>query len=306
MGPPTDSAARYNVMISPLIDATSARLILIRFATDTTVMSSVWPTSAPMAARLDREQAHFDAHYVHEANQGVEPLSAFDHRRYTNPPAHTLFPREYFYHLLAPLTGKRTLEIACGNGIDASICAHNGAKVHAYDLSPQSIAMTRKRAEVNGLSDRMTLETGGDLRRAFPGETFDAIMGYAALHHLPATMGELAHQVRSRLNPGGVAVFAEPVINSKALHAVRRAIPLAVAQDTEDEQPLTDANIAAFARPFDRMVRREFQMISRIWPLLPPNCWALTKSLHWMDAQLLKWPALRRFATVVVFAVYRD
>ena len=253
--------------------------------------------------RLAREIEHFDAHYSHEAAQGIEPLSDFDKARYADPPADTIYPREFFYHLLAPLRGKDTLEIACGNGIDANICAYNGANVHAYDISRKSVELVRRRAEVNGLAGRMQLQTTGDFQGAFAGQQFDVIMGYAALHHLP--WRAMASQIHSRLKPGGIAVFAEPVVNSRALAWVRGKIPVRVADVTEDEAPMTDADIAEFAQPFDRMVRREFQCTSRIWPLFP-NCWSLAVALHRLDHWLMKVPALRRFATVVVFGLYRD
>jgi SAM-dependent methyltransferase len=213
-----------------------------------------------------------------------------------------VFPREFYYHLLAPLRGKDVLEIAAGNGIDACIGAHNGANVHAYDISDASVQMIRRRARVNGVSQRVKLQVTGDFTAAFPGQRFDAVIGYAALHHIP--LEGLAQQVYDRLKPGGVAVFAEPVINSRWLHRLRRLIPYHIFEPTEDEQPLDDRQIARFARPFDRVVRREFQLLRRVWPMFPNN-WPLAWALHHIDHGLLKIPLLRRFATVVVFGLYR-
>lgn len=255
-----------------------------------------------LESRLDRELSHFNQHYAQEAAQGIEPLSDFDKVRYSCPPANTIFPREYYYHLLGHLAGKKVLEIACGNGIDACICAHNGAQVHAYDLSSSSVELVRRRAEANGLSNQIHLQVTGDFDQAFAGQTFDAIIGYAALHHVP--MQGLAERIYDRLNPGGVAVFAEPVINSRALHRLRRCVPYSFWENTDDEVPLNDQAITEFAKPFDHLVRREFQFVSRLWPMFP-HCFTLAKCLHQIDQVLLKTPMLRRFATVVVFAVYR-
>ena len=260
-------------------------------------------SQAALEQRLGREIDHFNRHYAAEAARGIEPLSDFDKARYADPPADTIFPREYYYHLLAPLKGKRVLEIACGNGIDASISAHLGAQVHAYDLSSASVQLVRQRAQVNGLSDRVNLEVTGDFTAAFAGQRFDAVMGYATLHHLP--LDDLAQQVYDRLNPGGIAVFAEPVIDSPLLHRIRKCIPYSIHADTEDEQPLNDHAIDAFARPFDRVVRRHFQCVSRIWPMFP-NAFTFARCLHRIDHWLMKLPALRRFATVTVFGLYRD
>lgn len=262
------------------------------------------PFSQPgLAALQAREAEHFNRHYAQEAARGITPLTDFDKLRYTAPSAKSIFPREYFYHLLAPLLGKDVLEIAAGNGIDASLCAHNGANVHAYDLSEKSVDMVQRRARVNAVDDRVQTQVTGEFLNAFPSQTFDAILGYAALHHLP-DLEKLSQQIYDRLNPGGIAVFAEPVVNSKVLDRLRRLIPYSIHEMTEDEIPMDDRRIAEFAQPFDRMVRRDFQLTSRLWPIFPNN-WPLAVALHKLDAGLLKLPFIRRFATVAVFGVYR-
>ncbi len=253
--------------------------------------------------RLAREIEFFEEHYAQEFAAGIEPLSEYDRARYTAPPANTIFPREYYYHLLAPLQGKKILEIAAGNGIDASLCAHNGAEVHAYDLSSESIKMVRQRATVNGVIDQVQTQVTGHFDQAFEGETFDHILGYATLHHLPFL--DLAQQIYDRLKPGGCAVFAEPVVNSKMLDRLRQCVPYSFFDPTEDEVPLNDTDIALFAEPFDRIERRDFQLTSRIWPAFP-QMWSLVVGLHKLDSYLLKLPWMRRFASVSVFALYRD
>ncbi|MCC6580579.1 MAG: class I SAM-dependent methyltransferase [Phycisphaeraceae bacterium] len=260
-------------------------------------------TRIPFDERLAREVEYFEKHYADEAARGIAPLSDFDRRRYANPKATTSYPREFYYHLLAPLAGKQVMEIASGNGIDASLCATHGAEVFAYDISSESIGMVRRRAQVNGIADRVHTQVTGLFDQAFAGQTFDHIIGYAALHHIP--LEGLAERIYHRLKPGGSAVFAEPVINSHTLHALRRCIPYYFWQPTEDEKPLDDAQIALLAKPFPRMVRREFQMVSRLWPAFP-GCWPLVATVHHLDKALLKLPFLRRFATVVVFALHRD
>lgn len=255
-------------------------------------------------ARLAREQAHFDEHYADEAAQGIAPLSDYDKLRYTNPPANTIFPREYYYHLLGNLKDKSVLEIAAGNGIDAAILTHNGANLHAYDLSPKSIDMVKHRCQVNRTEDRLSTQVTGNFDDAFPGQTFDHIVGYAALHHLP-DMDTLSKRIYNRLNPGGCAVFAEPVLNSKTLGFIRRCVPLAIDDMTDDERPLTDADMRAFGKPFDRIQTRHFQLTSRVWRLWP-NAWHLAVMLHKLDHALLKLPLMHKLATVNVTAYYKD
>ena len=100
-------------------------------------------------------------------------------------------------------------------------------------------------------------------------------------------------------------MFAEPVINSKALDMVRQSLPFYHVTPTEDEVPLNNRDIEDFVKPFDRIERREFQLTSRIWPFFPNN-WPLAVSLHWLDYYLLKLPFMHRFASVTVFALHKD
>ncbi|MGB0767171.1 MAG: class I SAM-dependent methyltransferase [Phycisphaeraceae bacterium] len=267
-------------------------------------MTQALPRHRIDPALLEREQAHFDQHYAHEAAQGIAPLSDYDKVRYTRPPADTIFPREYYYHLLGDLKNKDVMEIAAGNGIDAAILTHNGANLASYDLSPKSIDMVERRCRVNGTDDRLRTQITGDFDHAFAGETFDHIVGYAALHHLPDT-DTLGQRIYDRLNPGGCAVFAEPVLNSKTLGLLRRCVPFAIDDMTDDERPLTDADMRRFGQPFDRTQTRHFQLTSRVWRLWP-NAWRLAVGLHKLDDALLKLPLMHKLATVNVTAYYRD
>lgn len=253
-------------------------------------------------SRLAREAEHFDRVYQEEMATNLL-LTESDKRRYASPPGDTPFSREFYYHLLAPLRGKKVLEIACGGGLDTCLAAFFGAEVYAYDVSSAAVELTRKRAAVNGLSDRVHVEVCGDLEQAFAGETFDAVMGFAAVHHLPREA--LGGKILARLKSGGVAVFVEPVINSRLQDSIRKRIPYRFTEPTEDEEPLNDAVIAALAEPFSRARRREFEFVSRVYPLFASHR-SLVRALHWMDSRLLSIKPLRRFASVVVFGLYRE
>ena len=267
------------------------------------LFNDVWEVIMPERSaetRVDREVQHFEEVYKNEIEVGKLMLSLEDKRRFFQPPKNTRYSKEYFYHLLSPLQGKDVLEIACGGGLDSCLASLFGAKVFAYDLCPAAIELTRKRAELNGVSDKVHLQVCGSVAEAFPGQAFDAVLGFAALHHLPLSgLGEAIH---ARLKPGGIAVFVEPVINSQALDAFRRCIPYRPVEITEDENPLNDRDIQALADPFLRLERREFEFLSRIYPLFR-NHPAIVYALHELDYHLLKIPLLRRFASVVVFSV---
>lgn len=63
--------------------------------------------------------------------------------------------------------------------------------------------MVRRRAEVNGLTKRIRLQRTASFDHAFAGQSFDAILGYAALHHLP--LEGLAERIWGRPRRGGAA-----------------------------------------------------------------------------------------------------
>lgn len=248
------------------------------------------------------EIEHFDRVYSEEAKSDSLVLHEANVRRYVKPPANTIYSKEYCYHLMGPLAGKKILEIACGNGTDTALMARLGGDVCAYDISPEAIKLTEKRAAANGLGDRVQAQVHATFQEAFAGETFDIIVGFAALHHLP--LEGLADELRQRLNPGGAAVFQEPVVNSRGLARLRQLIPIRVVEVTEDEVPLNDAAITELAQPFQRIERREFECVSRIYPFIPVRF--VRRALFRLDRALMHIKPLRRFASVVCFGLYRD
>lgn len=83
--------------------------------------------------------------------------------------------------------GKKVLEIGCGIGTDTINFARAGATVTAVDLSSESIALAKKRAEVFGLSDKITFYNTNteELSKTVPVEPYDLIYSFGVLHHTP-------------------------------------------------------------------------------------------------------------------------
>jgi SAM-dependent methyltransferase len=83
--------------------------------------------------------------------------------------------------------GKRVLEIGCGVGTATISFARAGANVTAVDLSSESAALTRRRAEVFGLDHRVTVHVGDaeQLSSFLPVETYDLVFSFGVIHHSP-------------------------------------------------------------------------------------------------------------------------
>lgn len=101
--------------------------------------------------------------------------------------------------------GKRVLEIGCGIGTDTVNFARAGAQVTAVDLSPESVELTRQRAAIYGLSDRIRLQVADaeELSAAVPPEPYDLVYSFGVLHHTPHPERAIDQIRRHYLRPGG-------------------------------------------------------------------------------------------------------
>ncbi|NLX07871.1 MAG: class I SAM-dependent methyltransferase [Phycisphaerae bacterium] len=247
--------------------------------------------------RQHRERTHFDRVYRRAERTQHLRIPPHDLRRYGRCDDWRTYGKECAFHYLKPLAGRELLEIGCGTGVDSVLLAANGARVFAYDVSPEAVEIARKRAEVNGLADRITFVVACDLSAAFAGRRFDRVFGNTVLHHLDLT--GFSEKVRRVLRPEGVAVFREPVVLDRWLRRLRRCIPWYPSNPSPDERPLDRQDVAALCRGFAGVELRQFECLSRIWPLLRSS-W-LIDCLHRWDRELLEGvPWSRRFASVLV------
>lgn len=81
--------------------------------------------------------------------------------------------------------------------------ARAGATVTAVDLSTESLNLAKQRAEVLGLSDKITFYNcnSEELSKTVPVETYDLIYSFGVLHHTPHPDVALA-EIRKYAKPG--------------------------------------------------------------------------------------------------------
>lgn len=98
---------------------------------------------------------------------------------------------------------KKVLELGCGIGTDTIRFARAGAQVTAVDLSEQSLALARRRAEIYGISDRIRFyqANGEELSQVVPVETYDLAYSFGVVHHTPHPDRAVA-ELRKYLAPG--------------------------------------------------------------------------------------------------------
>lgn len=163
---------------------------------------------------------------------------------------------------LGPLAGKRVIEYGCGLGELTVLLSRSGAQVTTFDLSGESLAVARRRAERNGITEGIEFieASGEDL--PFADGSFDIAVGKAILHHLEPTIA--ARELARILAPGGKAAFSEPLGINPLLVAARKYVPYPGKHERGADRPLTRADLRAWRKPFASMEMEPIQLLSMV------------------------------------------
>lgn len=253
-------------------------------------------------ALSERERAEVGRSAAEAAHIAADELVADEAqvRRYLSPPADTCHPLEYSFHLLGDVRGRDVLEYGCGDGWNTVVLARRGARVKALDISPELIEVARRRLAANGVTEGVEFVVGSAHDLPLPDESVDVVFGMAILHHLDLALS--AREVRRVLRPGGRAIFQEPVRNSKLVGFVRGLIPYRSPDVSPFERPLTDRELAEYARGFSSYRARAFALpttnLVDILPAVRPRL--IGHCRRWDDRLLRAFPALGYYATVRV------
>jgi SAM-dependent methyltransferase len=99
--------------------------------------------------------------------------------------------------------GQRVLEIGCGIGTATISFLREGATVTGVDLSTESLALARQRADVFGFADKVTfLEADAERLSEFvTPEPYDLVYSFGVLHHTPHP-DRAIDQIRNFVRPG--------------------------------------------------------------------------------------------------------
>ncbi len=119
------------------------------------------------------------------------------------------------------LAGKHVLEVGCGRGVGIEILLALGtAHVTSSDLDPKMVALTQKRVAKYG--DRARVFVGDAEAIDAPDASFDAVVDYGIIHHIPNWRRALEEIVRV-LKPGGMSCFEDLLkgfISTWPIHAL--------------------------------------------------------------------------------------
>jgi len=101
--------------------------------------------------------------------------------------------------------GKKVLEIGCGIGTDTINFARAGARVSATELSEKSLEITKKRAEIFGLADKIKFYCADaeELSKVVPPEPYDLIYSFGVIHHTPHPE-KVIEEIKKYTKPGTI------------------------------------------------------------------------------------------------------
>lgn len=177
-----------------------------------------------------------------------------------------LYPKEWIYKNI-DVKGKDVLDFGCGTGEITTQIAFLGAhRVYALDVTAGLLDSTRRRAELDGVADRV--ETICGLVQDVEPRPVDVIIAFAVLHHcfpLETMMPALLRW----LKPGGVFVAVEPVNYLASLEWLRNHSGIPSDPLDEGERKLRADDIEGVLRFFPHSQTVPFHVLgrlSRIWP----------------------------------------
>jgi SAM-dependent methyltransferase len=99
--------------------------------------------------------------------------------------------------------GKDVLEIGCGIGTDSVNFVRNGAHLTIIELSSESLAITKKRLELEGLKANFINGNAEELSQLLPlNQKFDLIYSFGVIHHTPHPERVIS-AIAGCLKPGG-------------------------------------------------------------------------------------------------------
>ena len=184
----------------------------------------------------------------------------------------------YTYLINKDLTGKNVLVIGSGFGGDAMNLAKAGAKVQAFDLSPESVELSRQRASKEGLNIEYREMVAEKLD--YEDNHFDIIVARDILHHveIPKAFAEVIRVAK----PGGILCFNE-IYSHSLLHRIRyskfidqwlypKMISFVHGSDkpyiTEDEERLTEKEVNLLISKMQSVEERKYfnAFVTRIVP----------------------------------------
>lgn len=113
---------------------------------------------------------------------------------------------ELILKLIGPVSGKRVLDVGCGDGVLSVRLAQAGADVTGLDYEPRMLVAARRRADAAGLKVSLVEEDAQSL--PFADSAFDIVVAVTVLCFVAEPVRAF-HEMARVLRPGGRLVIGE-------------------------------------------------------------------------------------------------
>ena len=200
-------------------------------------------------SNVQEKELHF-----HNAWASSTDLATVDVRAAFEAP--TALENQFILRQLGPLSGKSILDVGAGLGESSVYFALQGARVTSTDLSPSMVETAARLAARHHVTIETVVSAGENLEVA--SSAFDVVYIANTIHHV-TNKPALFQQVLRALKPGGMFVSYDPLAYNPVIGVYRR---MATKVRTEDEAPLTFADVRLAARYFEDVGHREFWIAS--------------------------------------------
>jgi 2-polyprenyl-3-methyl-5-hydroxy-6-metoxy-1,4-benzoquinol methylase len=115
---------------------------------------------------------------------------------------------DWILETVRPLPDSTILDVGCGVGAHSIRLARRGFRVIGCDFADAVLEVGRSRARQSGLEDRVTFLQKDILELSFPSESFEYVLCWGVLMHIPDVERALTQLARV-LKPGGVLILSE-------------------------------------------------------------------------------------------------
>ena len=122
-------------------------------------------------------------------------------------------------HLQAP-PRSMILDAGCGSCAKSVLLAARGFHVTACDYSSDALALAKETVQAQGCADRITLQQEDLTRLSFSNGSFQYVLCWGVLMHIPDLEGALSELVRV-VKPGGMLVLSEGNMHSLQVVTMR-------------------------------------------------------------------------------------
>ena len=251
---------------------------------------------------MDRKAAEMEFHDQRELDRKTMSedawLQKYSNKRWYST---TAVSRKFINGWIETHVVDRTvLDFGCGlGGMSVRMAKAGAAKVHAIDISPESVKTTRDAVASVGLADRLDAQVMDAENMTYPDNVMDVIVASGVLHHMDTARAipELARV----LKPGGTVIAIEPLAYNPLINMYRKRTPQ-LRTEWEAEHILKKRDIDVARACFEQVDIRYFHLASigaaflQKTPFFAP---ALSVG-NAIDSVLLRIPGIRLMAWQMV------